>query len=552
MSSLNKGAEEVTVSFQIPKFAVALMERFPVAASYVKWLVEACYNNPIHLAVEVVLIVLLLYILFKRPGKKRSKLATLPPNIVQELIDEYQPEPLCPPLSKASELILSDSVILEEKPAKYTKIRGSDKTLLNAATMDFLGLGQRKEIHDAASAALDKYGCGSCGPRGFYGSIDVHVYLEQNLAKFFGTEEAIVYSDANSTASSAIPAFSNRADLLVVDDGCNDSIMTGVNLSRSRVLFFKHNNMEDLERVLSKVKDEDKRLKRNPQRRFIVVEGLYRNFGDVAPLDKVLQLKKQYLWRLFLDESHSVGVFGPTGRGVAEQYGIPIKEVDVFVASLSTTLASVGGFCAGTHEVVEHQRLSGAGYCFSASSPPFVSTAASAALEVIDSEGKTKLLPKLKQNSEFIHAEINRQGKNYVETVSDKSSALVHVRLADRFRYASSRLEYDAESRYMEESVLLDICKEVRNRGFLVCMSKYVTNEGASKTIGSSPRPALPPPSLRIAVTSEHEQKELADLASVLCEVASGILDKAPTPVLESKGNDDKTQTSESGLKKRK
>jgi serine palmitoyltransferase len=149
--------------------------------------------------------------------------------------------------------------------------------------MDFHNLGSRDDFKQAARDALDKYGCGSCGPRGFYGTIDTHLHCEEDVAKFLGAEAAIIYSDATSTVASALAAFANRADLLVVDDGVNDSVLTGVKLSRSRHIMFKHNDVGDLEEVLRKVDAEDKRLKRKPQRRFIVIEGLYRNYGDIAP-----------------------------------------------------------------------------------------------------------------------------------------------------------------------------------------------------------------------------------------------------------------------------
>lgn len=180
--------------------------------------------------------------------------------------------------------------------------------------------------------ALNKYGVGSCGPRGFYGTIDAHVKLEEAIAKFFNANEAIIYSDASSSISSAIPAFSNRSDLLVVDEGVNDNVLTGVRLSRAKVVYFKHNDMSDLEAQLRKIHAEDKKLGRQPnsQRRFIVAEGavllfvfvalmqckgLYRNFGDLLDLSRVYELKMKYKWRLIVDESYSFGTIGANGKG---------------------------------------------------------------------------------------------------------------------------------------------------------------------------------------------------------------------------------------------
>lgn len=514
-------AEELTLSIHVPSFVTSALSHLP------SYLVGLWQEHPVHLAVEVLLVLLILFILLKRPAKKKSKLESLPASVAQELINDYEPEPLCPELNPVARQVLDDVVVLEEKPAKYTKVRGSPERLLNLATMDFLGFGQRAEVLKAASDALDKYGCGSCGPRGFYGSIDVHVYLEQHLAKFFGTEEAIVYSDASSTATSAIPAFSNRADLLVVDDGVNDSVLTGVNLSRSRVFFFKHNDMADLERILVKVAEEDKRLRRTPQRRFIVVEGLYRNFGDIAPLDEVVALKRKYKWRLFLDESHSIGVFGASGRGVAEHFGVPSSDVELLISSLSTTLASVGGFCVGTREVVEHQRLSGAGYCFSASSPPFVSTAASASVALLEAEAKATLMPTIRHNAEFFHKQLASLTGAYLVSKSNPASGLVHVRLMPKFRCAADRAGYDEPARFAEDAKLRKMSREMRAKGFLVTVASYIVSPAAQtkQTIGSAKRPALPPPSLRLVVTALQTEDELSAVAKALLETATSVLE---------------------------
>lgn len=523
--------EDVLIKIKVPAVVREALNRYPVVARYTKWWAQLWYDNPVHLLVETSLILVILYVvLVKRPSKKKSKLESLPASVVQELIDEFEPEPLCPPVSANAQLILDDMVVLEQQPSKVTRVRGVSKPVLNLATHDFLGLGQREEIKTAANAALDKYGCGSCGPRGFYGSIDVHVFLEQDLAKFFGTEEAIVYSDAASTASSAIPAFSNRADVLVVDDGCNDAIITGVNLSRSRTYFFKHNDMEDLKRCLSKVKEEDERLKRAPQRRFIVCEGLYRNFGDLAPLDEIMKLKQQFKWRLFLDESMAVGVLGATGRGAHDHFGVPIGDVDLVIAALSTTLGSVGGFCVGSREVVDHQRLSGAGYCFSASSPPFVSAVASAAIKVLEAEGKAQLMPQVKKRAAYAHAESSRALKGLMVPTSSPASALMHLRLEQPWRAAKERAEYSSAVRLAEEKTLREIARRARERGFLVLCANYVDNPGSNATVGGSPRPPLPPPSLRLAITALHEEKELAEAFKTLAEVAKQVLDQQPKP----------------------
>lgn len=172
----------------------------------------------------------------------------------------------------------------------------------------------------------------------------------------------------------------------MVDEGVNDAVLAGVNLSRARIIFFKHNDMADLERILREVVATDRRrgLDGTHQRRYIVVEGIYRNYGDVCPIAAVVQLKRQFKFRIVLDECISFGVLGSGGRGVTEHAGVSFRDADIFLGAMNSSLASVGGFCAGMREVVDHQRLSGAGYCFSAAAPPFTAAAADEALKIME------------------------------------------------------------------------------------------------------------------------------------------------------------------------
>ncbi|GMI50456.1 hypothetical protein TeGR_g14273, partial [Tetraparma gracilis] len=142
----------------------------------------------------------------------------------------------------------------------------------------FLSLSRRPELREASAEALTEYGCGSCGPRGFYGTIEPHLRLEAKFAEMHGTKDSIMYSDGNSCVSSTLAAFAKRGDLLVVDEGLYESLTTGATLSRSNVKTFRHNDAQSLRGVLEKIRKEDMKRRRNAgdQRRFIVVEGVYR------------------------------------------------------------------------------------------------------------------------------------------------------------------------------------------------------------------------------------------------------------------------------------
>ena len=255
-------------------------------------------------------------------------------------------------------------------------------------------------MREAAQAALTKVRLRVCGPRGFYGSIDVHEQLEARVASFSNTKQAIAFSDAASCCTSTVAAFAKRGDLLVVDDGISEPLRTGCVLSRARVVAYKHNDAQDLKRVMEGIRQADRRKGRAPtaQRRFVVCcEAVSRDHGgDVAPLKEILQLKDEFGYRLILDESLSWGVLGATGRGLKEACGIEDPtSVEITCVDLAPALGSNGGLCIGTDEVVAHQRLSGAGYCFSAAAPPFYSAAALAALDILDSSEGQKTTRKI-------------------------------------------------------------------------------------------------------------------------------------------------------------
>jgi Aminotransferase class I and II len=202
---------------------------------------------------------------------------------------------------------------------------------VNMCSLNFLGLVGDRAVLDKCKETMKKYGCGACGPRGFYGTVDVHLECEAALAKMFGVPDAILYSFGSSAQSSVIPAFCKRGDVVVCDKGISFALQTGINLSRSDVFWFEHNNMADLERVLCEVTALDMKgtSRATRQRRFITVEGVYANYGDIAPLDEIVALKNKYNFRLVLDESASLGTLGDSGRGALEHFGVrrPIWEM---------------------------------------------------------------------------------------------------------------------------------------------------------------------------------------------------------------------------------
>lgn len=212
-------------------------------------------NDPVHVLVETTLIVSILYMFVSARKKdwKAYQKEKLTKAEEDELLREWRNNraPLAPPgISKSA----IPPVVVHQQLGRTMEVEVAHekKTVLNFATFDFLGMGvgetvdNKNPVKEVSRKALAKYGCGSCGPRGFYGTIDVHLDLENAMAKFTGTESAIMYSDGASTCSSTIAAFAKRGDLVVVDEGVHEPLVTGVTLSRAHVKWFKHNDMVGL------------------------------------------------------------------------------------------------------------------------------------------------------------------------------------------------------------------------------------------------------------------------------------------------------------------
>eukprot|EP00298_Acanthocystis_sp_HF-20_P004255 c14596_g1_i1.p1 GENE.c14596_g1_i1~~c14596_g1_i1.p1 ORF type:complete len:472 (+),score=178.04 c14596_g1_i1:24-1439(+) len=344
-------------------------------------LYDICYqiyrDNPWHFLVEGICVAVIIYLLTQ---KSSSKDIVLTEEEVDLMVHEWKPEPLVP------QNYVSHPPLVVEGTAG-PKIQVGDRKLLNFAYNDFLGLIGDERVQTKIVKAIDDYGCGSCGPRGFYGTIDVHVQLEEKIAQFMKTPKAIIYSSDVVTLPSVLPPFSKSGDVILCDDGAGFSVQEACKMSRSEIILFKHGDMADLEDKLKKIVAKDQAGKKKKlNRRYIVTEAISQNYGDIAPIVKLVELKHKYKFRLVVDESYSIGVLGRTGRGISEEFGIDISEIDILTGSLGNSLSSLGGFCCGSAHLVDHQRLSGSGYVFSASAPPYLSIAAIETLEILQNE----------------------------------------------------------------------------------------------------------------------------------------------------------------------
>ncbi|XP_073259547.1 serine palmitoyltransferase 1-like [Porites lutea] len=450
-----------------------------------------------HVLFEAVLVLWIIRLITSKTFRFREQKIELTEKEEEELIEEWQPEPLVP-VTPTYDLDAITPKVVQGKPGHSLKI--DDKECLNFATFNFLGFVGNEKIEDTAIKSLHRYGVGSCGPRGFYGTIDVHLELEERLVKFMRTEEAILYSYGFSTIASVIPAYSKRGDVIFCDKGVSFAIQKGLVASRSRIMWFEHNDMDDLERLLLEQKEKDDK---NPKkacvtRRFLVVEGIYVNYGDIAPLPKLIELKYKYKVRIIIDESASFGVLGQTGRGLTENFDIPIKDVDLISVSMENSLATIGGFCCGTSFVVDHQRLSGAGYCFSASLPPMLASAAIEALNII--EQKPEMFEELQEKAKLFRAEL--EGLKGLLCEGSKESPILHLRLLE----PHETFEEDEEK--LKEIVALAL-----QNGIALTIARYLKND----------EKFLPPPSIRATLNVQLTNEEIKHGAQVIKQAAESI-----------------------------
>ena len=241
----------------------------------------------------------------------------------------------------------------------------------------YTGLTGDQRVIDAGKAAFDKYGSGCAGSRFLNGTLDIHVQLEKELAEYEHKDAALCFSTGFTVNSGVIPTIVGRGDYLICDDRDHASIVDGRRLSFATQLHYKHNDMEDLERILEKLPHDAIKL--------IVVDGVFSMEGDLAKLPEIVELKHKYNCSIMVDEAHGLGVFGEGGRGVCHHFGLQ-DEVDLIMGTFSKSLASIGGFIASDWDTINYLRHTSRTYIFSASDTPAATACALEALHIIENE----------------------------------------------------------------------------------------------------------------------------------------------------------------------
>lgn len=259
-----------------------------------------------------------------------------------------------------------------------TEVEIQGRRLIMIGSNNYLGLTHHPRVIAAAQEALLRYGTSCSGSRFLNGTLELHEELERRLAKFMGKEAALCFSTGFQTNLGTISAICGKDDVILCDRENHASIIDGCRLSFADVRKWKHNDMQDLEAQLQRASAQNKGI-------LIVVDGLYSMMGDLADLPNIARLAKQYGARLMVDEAHSIGVLGKTGRGAAEHFGLD-DSADLVMGTFSKSFASLGGFIAGPERVIHFMRHHARSLIFSASITPSAAAAALASLDVIEAQ----------------------------------------------------------------------------------------------------------------------------------------------------------------------
>lgn len=298
----------------------------------------------------------------------------------------------------------------------HFKFTGTSTETLNMGSYNYLGFAQSEgPCADAVEETVKRYGMSFASSRADVGTSDLHVEVEELVARFVGKASAMVFSMGFGTNATAFPALVGKGCLIISDELNHASIRFGSRLSGAMIEMFKHNDVKDLERVLREVISQGQPRTHRPWKKIlVVVEGLYSMEGSMCNLPGILALKKKYKFNLFMDEAHSIGALGPNGRGVCDYFGVDTAEVDVLMGTLTKSFGANGGYIAGDKAIIDKLRVTNAGSLYSESPSPPVLMQITVALRIITGEvmpgqGEERL-QRLAFNSRYLRLGLKRLG----------------------------------------------------------------------------------------------------------------------------------------------
>ncbi len=372
----------------------------------------------------------------------------------------------------------TDRRIVENGCQTYVKIKNTvtneEQTLLNLSSNDYLKLTQHPRIKKTVTEAIQKYGLGAGTSSITTGTTRMHRRLEEKIAFFKGCEDSLVQSSGYATNLGVISALLGENDIGIFDSYSHASLLDGLTLANANKVFFLHNDMNSLESML-------KRTQKDFINRMVIVEGLYSMDGDIAPLDKILDLAQKYNAWLLVDDAHATGVLGKNGRGTIEHFNLE-GQIDVVTGTFSKSIGGVGGFVAGKKDLINYLRLSSRSYIFSAAA--FIPTivAAFEAFNIIEEE--SELRKKLWDNTKYMHQKLIEFGFN----IGGTETCIFPLYIGNNKK-------------------VLELTQRLQNNGYLVNPVIY---------------PAVPMERSRIrfAVTSENTKEQLDNFLFTLKKIA--------------------------------
>ena len=289
--------------------------------------------------------------------------------------------------------------VLASSNGPWTVVSG--KKVLMLCSNNYLNLTNHPKVKKAALEAIEKFGAGSGSVRPIAGTMQAHVELEETLAKYKGTEASLAYSTGFAANAGLIPQLAGECDLIISDELNHGSIIDGVRLSRAERTVFKHRDAEDLGRVLN---DGEKK---NYKHILIVTDGVFSMDGDIAPADEIAKLAAQHGAMTYIDDAHGDGVLGNAGRGITSHFHIEGK-VDVEMGTFSKAFGVVGGYIAGSHDLVNYALNKSRTWLLSASHPASVVASCKASIEVVEHEPEH--LKRLWDNTRYFKAGLRKLG----------------------------------------------------------------------------------------------------------------------------------------------
>lgn len=267
---------------------------------------------------------------------------------------------------------------------------------------NYLGLTHDPRVMEAARDAITKYGTGCTGSRFLNGNLDLHEELEARLAKFVGKEAALCFSTGFFVNQGTLGALIGRSDVIYSDRENHASIVEGTQVALGDTVRFRHNDIEDLERVIKNTREKYEGA-------MIVADGVFSMSGDILKLPPIVELAKKYNCKVYVDDAHALGVLGPRGEGTAQHFGLE-KDVDLVMGTFSKSFASIGGFIAGTADVVHYIKHKARPFMFSAAMAPASAATALKCLDIMETEPEH--LENLRKNAKYMSDNLKRLGFN--------------------------------------------------------------------------------------------------------------------------------------------